>query len=418
MSAAAPAAVSNGPFFDVDAIRRDFPILSRTVHGKPLVYLDNAASAQKPQAVIDAETQSYADVYANVHRGAHFLSGAATDAFEAARVRIARFINAAEDAEIIFTRGATEAINLVAQSWGRAFLAEGDEIIVSELEHHANIVPWQMLRAEKGVVLKVAPIHDDGSLDLDAFEALVGPRTRLIAISGMSNALGTILPIQRVIAAAKAVGARTLIDACQLVVHTPVDVQALDCDFLVFSAHKLYGPSGVGALYAKRDLLEAMPPWQGGGEMIATVTFEETIWADVPHKFEAGTPAIAQAPAFAAAIDYVETLGMDAISAHETAVGRMAEDRLRAIPGLRLFGGADERGAVLSFAVDGAHPHDVAVLIDRQGVAVRSGHHCAQPLMARLGLVGTARASFALYNTADEVEALGVAVEKAIRMLG
>lgn len=402
--------------YDVNAVRADFPILSRTVYGKPLVYLDNAASAQKPRSVIDAESRVYEEEYANVHRGLHYLSGAATDAFEATREAVKRFINAASIKEIIYTRGTTEAINLVAQSYGRAFLKEGDEIIVSVLEHHSNIVPWQLLAQEKGLVLKVAPIDDDGNFLLDEFEKLLSPRTKLVSITYMSNALGTIVPVKAVIDRAHAVGAKVLLDAAQAITHMPVDVQALGCDFLAFSGHKLYGPTGIGILYGREELLEAMPPWQGGGEMIRTVSFSGTTFAELPAKFEAGTPAIAQTIALKAAVDYVTALGLDTIAAHERDLLDYGVERLSHIPGLTIVGRARERASIISFAMDCAHPHDIGTVIDQAGVAVRAGHHCAQPLMERLHLPATARASFGLYNTKAEIDVLAEALDKVIKL--
>ena len=403
--------------FDVSAIRSDFPILSRTVHGNPLVYLDNAASAQKPRSVIDAESGVYEREYANVHRGAHYLSAAATDAFEAARESVRRFLNAREDAEIVFTRGATEAINLVAHSYAGMVLKPGDEILLTELEHHANIVPWQLIAERTGAVITVAKITDNGELPLEAFQKAVTDKTKIAAFTGMSNALGVRTDVKGMIAAAQAVGAVTLVDGCQSAVHDVVDVQDMDCDFFVFSGHKTYGPSGVGALYGKRALLEAMPPYQGGGEMISEVRFDGSSWADLPHKFEAGTPAIAQVIALHAAIDYVASIGWTAIAEHEALLRDAAHERLRAINSLRILGDVGDKAAIISFVIDGAHAHDVATLADRQGVALRSGHHCAQPLMARLGVSATARASFAFYNTLEEVDALCAAIEKARKML-
>ncbi len=402
--------------YDVNAVRADFPILSRTVYGKPLVYLDNAASAQKPRSVIDAESRVYEQEYANVHRGLHYLSGAATDAFEATREAVKRFINAASIKEIVYTRGTTEAINLVAQSYGRTFLKQGDEIIVSVLEHHSNIVPWQLLAQEKGLVLKVAPIDDDGNFLLDEFEKLLSPRTKLVSITYMSNALGTIVPVKAVIDRAHAVGAKVLLDAAQAITHMPVDVQALGCDFLAFSGHKLYGPTGIGILYGREELLEAMPPWQGGGEMIRTVSFSGTTFAELPAKFEAGTPAIAQTIALKAAIDYVTALGLDTIAAHERDLLDYGVERLSHIPGLTIVGRARERASIISFAMDCAHPHDIGTVIDQAGVAVRAGHHCAQPLMERLQLPATARASFGLYNTKAEIDVLAEALDKVIKL--
>lgn len=404
--------------YDVNAVRADFPILSRTVYGKPLVYLDNAASAQKPRSVIDAESRVYEEEYANVHRGLHYLSGAATDAFEATREAVKRFINAASIKEIIYTRGTTEAINLVAQSYGRAFLKEGDEIIVSVLEHHSNIVPWQLLAQEKGLVLKVAPIDDDGNFLLDEFEKLLSPRTKLVSITYMSNALGTIVPVKAVIDRAHAVGAKVLLDAAQAITHMPVDVQALGCDFLAFSGHKLYGPTGIGILYGREELLEAMPPWQGGGEMIRTVSFSGTTFAELPAKFEAGTPAIAQTIALKAAVDYVTALGLDTIAAHERDLLDYGVERLSHVPGLTIVGRARERASIISFAMDCAHPHDIGTVIDQAGVAVRAGHHCAQPLMERLQLPATARASFALYNTKAEIDVMAEALDKVVKLFG
>ncbi|TSD84825.1 cysteine desulfurase [Mycobacterium sp. KBS0706] len=404
--------------YDVNAVRADFPILSRTVYGKPLVYLDNAASAQKPRSVIDAESRVYEQEYANVHRGLHYLSGAATDAFEATREAVKRFINAASIKEIVYTRGTTEAINLVAQSYGRAFLKEGDEIIVSVLEHHSNIVPWQLLAQEKGLVLKVAPIDDDGNFLLDEFEKLLSPRTKLVSITYMSNALGTIVPVKAVIERAHAVGAKVLLDAAQAITHMPVDVQALGCDFLAFSGHKLYGPTGIGILYGREALLEAMPPWQGGGEMIRTVSFSGTTFAELPAKFEAGTPAIAQTIALKAAIDYVTALGLDTIAAHERELLDYGVERLSHVPGLTIVGRARERASIISFAMDCAHPHDIGTIVDQAGVAVRAGHHCAQPLMERLQLPATARASFALYNTKAEIDVMAEALGKVVKLFG
>ncbi len=397
--------LANGAY-DVERIRRDFPILARRVHGKPLVYLDNAASAQKPRAVIDRVTQVYEQEYANVHRGVHYLSERATILYEEAREKVRAFLNAASHKEIIFTRNATEAINLVAASYGRRFLQPGDEIVISELEHHANIVPWQMLRDELGLILRIAPISDHGEFLLEAFTSLLGPRTKLVAISHMSNALGTVLPVRDIVLAAHHVGAKVLLDACQAVTHLPVDVRALDCDFLVFSGHKLYGPSGIGVLYGREQLLAAMPPYMTGGEMIKRVTFETTTFAGLPNRFEAGTPAIAQAIGLGAAIDYVSEIGLEAIAAHERDILNYATQRLAAIPGLRFFGTAPGKASVVSFTLDYAHPHDIATIVDRAGVAVRAGHHCAQPLMDRLGVHATTRASIGMYNTRADIDAL------------
>jgi cysteine desulfurase / selenocysteine lyase len=395
---------------DVARIRRDFPILSRAVYGKRLVFLDSAASAQKPTAAIDAERAVYESEYANIHRGVYFLSQRATKAFEAARETVRRMLNAREAREIVFVRGATEAINLVAQSYGRTFLKEGDEVLITHMEHHANIVPWQMLRDGSGVVLKVAPITDAGELDLAALERLIGPRTKLISVAQVANSLGTVLPVAKIVQLAKARGIRILIDGCQAVPHQAVDVQALDCDFYVFSGHKLYGPTGIGVLYGKAELLEAMPPWQGGGDMIRSVTFEKTEYNDLPWKFEAGTPHIAGAIGLAAAIDYVEAIGYDAIGAHERALLAYATGALADVDGLRLVGTPRHRAGVVSFVLDGIHPHDIGSILDREGVCVRAGHHCAQPVMARFGVPATVRASFGLYNDRDDVDALVAAL--------
>jgi cysteine desulfurase/selenocysteine lyase len=402
--------------YDVERVRADFPILSRLVHGKPLVYLDSAASAQKPRAVIDAMTKFYEEDYANIHRGVHFLSQRSTDAFEAARAKVARFLNAAKADEIVFTRNATESINLVAQSWGRKHLGPGDEIVLTELEHHANIVPWQMLRAEKGFEIKVAPIDDIGQISLDNMAKLIGPHTKLVAVSHMSNALGTILPVREIVRMAHAQGALVLVDGCQAAVHKQIDVQALDADFYVFSAHKIYGPSGIGVLYGKYALLEAMPPYQGGGDMIDRVTFARTTFKEPPHRFEAGTPAIAEAIGLAAAIDYIGDLGPSFVAEHEHDVLTYATERLSAIDGLTIHGTAAEKGAILSFTMTGAHAHDIATILDQQGVAVRAGHHCAHPLMDRLGVTATARASFAAYSTRGEVDALADAIGQVKRI--
>lgn len=404
--------------YDVERIRRDFPILSREVHGRPLVYLDNAASAQKPHAVVEAEREVYEQDYANIHRGAYLLSERMTARYEQARARVAAFLGAASPREIVFVRNTTEAINLVAACYGRAFLKERDEIVISELEHHANIVPWQMLRQEKGVVIRIAPIGDDGRFLMPEFLDLLGPRTKLVAVAHVSNVLGTVLPVAEIARAARSVGAKVLIDGAQAVMHTPVDVQALDCDFYAFSAHKLYGPTGIGALYARRELLEAMPPYQTGGDMIRSVRFDGTDFAPPPAKFEAGTPAIAQAVSLAAAIDYVTGLGLERIAAHEHDLLTYATQRLAAIPGLRLIGTAPGKASVCSFKLDCAHPHDIATILDRKGVAIRAGHHCAQPLMERLDVPATARASFALYNTRAEVDALARALETVQEMFG
>ncbi|MFQ5971704.1 MAG: aminotransferase class V-fold PLP-dependent enzyme [Alphaproteobacteria bacterium] len=399
--------------YDVARIRQDFPILSREIHGKPLVFLDTAASAQKPRQVIDCERQVYEEEYANVHRGLYYLSERATDRYEAARETVRRFINAGTTREIVFTRNATESINLVAASFGRNFLEPGDEVIISELEHHSNIVPWQLLRDERGIVLRVAPIGDEGEFLPEQYLKLLGPRTRLVAISHMSNVLGTILPIREIVKHAHDAGAKVLVDGCQAVTHFTVDVRELDCDFYAFTGHKLYGPSGIGVLYAREELLAEMPPYMGGGEMISSVTFDKTTWAPLPHKFEAGTPAIAQAIALGAAVDYVTAIGFDRIVEHERAVLNHATQRLSAIPGLRVFGTAPGKAGVISFTLDCAHPHDIATVVDRAGVAVRAGHHCAQPLMARMGVTATTRASLGLYNTREDIDTLASALEQA-----
>jgi cysteine desulfurase/selenocysteine lyase len=400
------------PSFDVARIRRDFPILSRTVHGKRLVFLDSAASAQKPKPVMEAVRRAYESEYANVHRGVYWLSQRATDAFEAARETVRRMLNARAAREIVFVRGATEAINIVAQSYGRTFLRAGDEVLITHMEHHANIVPWQMLRDEKGILLKVAPIDDAGELDIAAFERLLGPRTKLVSLAHVSNALGTVLPVETIVRLAKARGIPVLIDGCQAVPHQAVDVQALDCDFYVFSGHKLYGPTGIGVLYGKAELLEAMPPWQGGGDMIRSVTFEKTEYNDLPWKFEAGTPDITGAIGLGAAIDYVEAIGYEAIGRQERALLAYATDALSEVEGLRLIGTPKHRAGVISFVLGDVHPHDIGTILDGEGVCVRAGHHCAQPVMERFGLAATVRASFALYNGRDDVEALVTALGK------
>ncbi|MDS4009898.1 MAG: cysteine desulfurase [Defluviicoccus sp.] len=397
--------------FDVHRVREDFPILKRRIRGRPLVYLDSAASAQKPKAVLDAMQVAQETIYANVHRGVHTLSQEATDAFEAAREKLRAFINAASADEIIFVRGATEGINLVAATYGRKFLSAGDEIILSELEHHSNIVPWQLLQAEKGIVIKVAPIDDDGNFLLPAFEELLSPRTRLVAITHVSNALGTVTPVRAIIEAAHRAGAKVLLDGCQAVPHMAVDMQALDVDFYAFSGHKMYGPTGIGVLYGKKELLATMPPYQGGGEMISTVTFAKSTFKEPPHRFEAGTPAIVEAIGLGAASDYLTALGREAVRAHEQALLAYASQRLSALHGLQIVGRAAEKAAIVSFVMEGVHAHDIGTILDRAGIAVRAGHHCAQPLMERLGLAATARASFGLYNTMEDVDALADALK-------
>jgi cysteine desulfurase / selenocysteine lyase len=398
--------------FDVQAIRRDFPILHQKVNGKPLVWLDNAATSQKPQHVIDTLKQFYSHDNSNVHRGAHALAARATDAYEGAREKVQQFLGASSDREIIFVRGTTEGINLVAQTYGRKYVGQGDEIVLTTLEHHSNIVPWQLLAQEKGARLCVVPINDRGEVILEAYERLVGPRTRLVALSHVSNALGTILPIQHMIETAHRYGARVLVDGAQAVPHLRVNVQALDADFYVFSGHKLFGPTGIGALYGKLDLLEDMPPWQGGGSMIDTVTFEETTYNKVPYKFEAGTGHIAGAVGLGAAIDYLDRIGFEAANHYEEALMAYASEALAQIPGLHQIGTAPQKAGVLSFVLDGARPEEVGKFLDQEGIAVRAGHHCAQPTMQRFGVPGTVRPSVALYNTHEEVDALIRAIFK------
>ena len=392
--------------FDVESVRADFPILSRTVHGKPLAFLDSGASAQKPRAAIDAISRCYEAEYANIHRGVYELSAKATEAYEGARARVQRFVNARSASEIVFTKGATEAINLVATSWGGAFLDEGDEVVLSVLEHHANIVPWQLLRQRTGIVLKVVPTDERGVFPLDAYEALVGPRTKLVALTHVSNALGTVLPVADIVRIAHAHGALVLLDGAQGIVHCPVDVQAMDVDFYCFSGHKLYGPSGIGVLYGREALLAAMPPYQGGGDMIERVTFEHTTFAPPPARFEAGTPPIAAAVGLHAAIDYVASFDAAAVAAHEHDLLTHATERLTAHNDIRLYGTAPGKAAIISFTMEGVHPHDIGTILDRAGVAVRVGHHCAQPLMDHFGIAGTVRASFGLYNTRADIDRL------------
>lgn len=402
--------------YDITEIRKDFPILAREVHGRPLVYLDNAATTQKPRQVVEAIAGEYYSVNANVHRGVHYLSQQATDLHEAARERVRQFINARSTAEVIFTRGTTESLNLVAASYGEALLSEGDEVILTVMEHHSDIVPWQLLRDRKGIVLKVVPMDDAGRLDLAAYEALFTDRTRLVCAVHVSNVLGTVNPIRDMARTAHEHGAHFLVDAAQSVPHLKVDVQELDCDFLVFSGHKLYAPTGIGVLYGREELLEQMPPYQGGGEMIARVTFEHTTYERLPYKFEAGTPDYVGSHALAVAIDYVEALGLDCIAAHEQALTRYAMERMRQIEGLRIYGETEGKSAVVAFNVANIHPLDLGTLLDQLGIAVRTGHHCAQPLMARCGVEGMARASFALYNTLEEIDALVAGIERVRRM--
>lgn len=402
--------------YEVDRIRDDFPILSRTVYGKPLVYLDNGATTQKPRAVVEAITEEYYSVNANVHRGVHFLSQRATELHEASRETVRRFINARSTNEIVFTRGTTESINLLAYSYGEACLKAGDEVILSTMEHHSNIVPWQLLQARKGIVLKVIPMNDRGELLLDAYRELFTERTRLVCVAHVSNVLGTVNPVKEMIRTAHSHGVPVLVDGAQSIPHMPVDVQDLDADFYVFSGHKVYGPTGVGVLYGKEDWLDRLPPYQGGGEMIQHVSFERTTFNELPFKFEAGTPDYIGTTALARALDYVTALGMDRIAAHEHDLTTYAMERLRQVPGMRIFGEAAEKGSVISFLVGDIHHFDMGTLLDRLGIAVRTGHHCAQPLMQRLGIEGTVRASFGLYNTRQEVDALVDGVVRVSRM--
>jgi cysteine desulfurase/selenocysteine lyase len=404
--------ISQAASLDLQRIRREFPILHQEVHGKPLVYLDNAASAQKPGTVIEAISHCYSGYYANVHRGVHYLSERSTAAYEAAREKARAFLNAASAQEIIFTRGTTEAINLVASSFGRHGVGPGDEVIITAMEHHSNIVPWQMLCEQRGARLRVVPISDAGELIVEDYEHLLNERTRIVAAVHVSNALGTINPVREFIQLARQRGVPVLLDGAQAVPHLPVDVRELDCDFYAFSGHKLYGPSGVGVLYGKLKHLEAMPPYQGGGDMIRTVTFEKTEYADLPCKFEAGTPNIAGAIGLGAALDWVTAVGLEVIAAHEHELLQYATASLQEIPGLRLIGTAQDKAAVISFVLEGVHPHDIGTILDREGVAVRAGHHCAQPVMQRFGITATARASFAVYNTLKEVDALIAAIWK------
>ena len=413
-----PAGAGGG--YDLDRIRRDFPVLKREIHGHPLVYLDNAATSQKPVQVMAAITRFYRDSNANIHRGVHTLSVEATAQYEAVREQVRAFVGAPSAAGVVFTRNATESINLVAHAWGRAFLGPGDEIAITELEHHSNIVPWQMLRDERGVALRHVPMRGDGSLDLDAAREAIGPRTRLLAVSLMSNALGTILPVAELAAMARERGALVLVDGAQAVPHMPVDIGALGADFLAFSAHKMLGPTGVGVLWAREELLEAMPPFLGGGDMISSVTLERSEWNEVPHKFEAGTPDVGGVVGFGAALDYLTALGMERVRAHERELTAHALDRLAGAPGVTLHGppGPEGRGGVVSFSLEGVHPHDVGQVLDGRGIAIRAGHHCAQPVMQRLGVPATARASFYVYNTAAEADALAGGVREAAAYFG
>jgi cysteine desulfurase/selenocysteine lyase len=406
------------PAFDLPAVRADFPALAQQVHGRPLVYLDNGATTQKPRAVIEALVRYYEDDNANVHRGVHVLSERATVAYEGARELVRELLNARSVSEIVFTRNATEAINLVARTWGDANVAAGDEVLITAMEHHSNIVPWQQLCARVGATLRVVPIDDHGELVLDALDEVLTERTKLFAFTHVSNALGTITPVAELVSRAKSAGALVLVDGSQAVGHMAVDVQALNADFYVFTGHKLFGPTGIGVLWAREELLEAMPPFMGGGDMIRTVTLEGSTWNDLPYKFEAGTPNIAGAIGLGAAIRYVRAIGFDAISRHETTLVRSAVERLSAIDGLRIVGMPRHRGGLVSFVMDGVHPHDVGTIVDREGVAIRTGHHCAQPVMDRFGLPATARASFAFYNSAEDVDALVAALERVRRIMG
>ena len=406
------------PAYDVEAIRADFPILSREIHGKPLVYLDNGASAQKPRQVIDAVKAAYEHEYANVHRGLHFLSNAATDAYEAAREKVRRFLNAESSENIVFTKNATEAINTVAYGWGMPNIGEGDEIVVSIMEHHANIVPWHFIRERQGAKLVFAPVSDDGALDIEAFAASLTERTRLVAITHMSNVLGTVVPIKEICRIAHERGIPVLVDGSQSAVHMHVDMQDLDCDWYVFTGHKVYGPSGIGVLYGKSKWLEAMRPFQGGGEMIGEVTVDNITYNEPPHRFEAGTPPIVQAIGLGFALDYMDSIGREAIAAYEAGLRAYAHEQLGRINSLRIIGDAPGKGAIVSFEMEGIHAHDVSMLIDRAGVAVRAGTHCAQPLLSRFGVTSTCRASFAMYNTKSEIDVLAEALEKARSFFG
>jgi cysteine desulfurase/selenocysteine lyase len=402
---------------DIHSIRAQFPILYQQVHGKPLVYFDNAATTQKPIAVIERIDRYYRETNANIHRGAHHLANISTEHFEQTREKTRALLNARETAEIIFTSGTTDGINLVAQTWGRQNIGAGDEILLSMLEHHSNIVPWQMLAEEKGAVIKVIPIHENGTWQVEALNTLITERTKLVAVNHVSNALGTINPIEMLIAKAHAAGAKVLIDGAQSVAHMPIDVQAIDCDFYCFSAHKLYGPTGVGVLYGKRELLEAMPPWRGGGEMIKSVSFEKTTYNELPHKFEAGTPHIAGVIGFGAALDFLQTLDSDAVSTHKLTLLQHATSLLQEIDSLRIFGTAEHKAEVISFNVGNIHPFDLGTLLDQQGIAVRTGHHCTEPLWNFYGVPGTVRASFALYNTTKEIDIFVAALKKSITLL-
>ncbi len=403
--------------FDPQSVRADFPALDLAVRGKPLVYLDNAATAQKPQAVIDRLERYYSTENSNVHRGVHYLSEVATEAYEGTRKKLQQFLNAASTCEIVFVRGTTEGINLVANSYGRANAKEGDEIIVSTMEHHSNIVPWQILCQQTGAQLRVVPVTDTGELDMGQFEVMLGPRTRLVSIVHMSNALGTINPVRRIIEFAHQRGVPVLLDGAQAACHLPVDVQELDCDFYTFSGHKLFGPTGIGVLYGKERLLDKMPPYQGGGDMISSVSFEKTLYNELPYKFEAGTPNIAGVVGLGAAVDYLSGIGWEGIAAYENGLLEYATDQVGGIEGVRLIGTAEEKASILSFVIEDIHPHDIGTVLDREGVAIRAGHHCCQPLMHRFDVAGTARASLAMYNTRQDIDRLAAAVHKAIGVL-
>ncbi len=402
--------------FDAAKIREDFPILRQKVHGKPLVYLDNASTSQKPQVVIDTLNRYYTAENSNIHRGVHYLSQQATQEYEGARSKVRKFLNASDDREIIFVRGTTEAINLVAQSYSRKYIGEGDEIIISAMEHHSNIVPWQIICQERGAYLRVIPMNDDGELLMDEYEKLLSPRTRLVSIVHVSNSLGTINPIKQVVKMAHSHGAPVLVDGAQSIPHMPIDVREIGCDFFAFSGHKLYGPTGIGVLYGKAELLESMPPYQGGGDMIRSVTFEKTTYNVLPYKFEAGTPNIAGGIGLGAAIDYIMNVGLDRISAYERELLEYGTERLSSVSGLRLIGTAREKGGILSFVLEGVHPHDIGTILDSEGIAVRTGHHCTQPVMDRFGIPATARASLAFYNTKEEIDALVRGIDKVIEV--
>jgi cysteine desulfurase/selenocysteine lyase len=416
VSTIAPVRPSERRPLDVAALRRDFPILSRRVHGKPLVYLDNAATTQKPAVVIDSVADMYRTSYGNIHRGVHLLSVEATDAYEAAREKTRAFVNAAEAREIVFVRGTTEGINLVAQTYGRQRVGEGDEVVITALEHHSNIVPWQLLCEEKKARLKVIPIDRTGAVRVEELERLLTPRTRIVSVAHVSNALGTLVPVRRIVEIAHSRGVPVLVDGAQAVPRLAVDVRSIGCDFYTFSSHKMYGPTGVGVLYARAELLEEMPPYQGGGDMISSVTFEKSTWNVLPYKFEAGTPNIAGAIGLGTAVDYLSAIGIDRVTAHEEDLLAYATRTVSAIPGLTIIGTAPEKIGVLSFVLEGVHPHDVGTVLDQEGIAIRTGHHCAQPVMEFFGIPATARASLALYNTREEIDALAEGIRKVLRM--